>query len=61
MRAPRIAIVGGGVGGLAAAFTHHANYLLDITDQSPRSPDWLKMKNPTCAAVKREAEEDWGR
>jgi hypothetical protein len=24
-----------------------------------RSPDWLKFKNP--AAVKREAEEDWGR
>src|SRR6478672_8850447 len=22
--------------------------------------DWLKMKNPACAAVKREAEEDWG-
>ena len=27
---------------------------------SGRSPDWLKMKNPACAAVKREAEEDWG-
>jgi hypothetical protein len=26
-----------------------------------RSPDWLKMKNPSCAAVKREEEEDWGR
>jgi hypothetical protein len=26
-----------------------------------RSPDWLKMKNPACSAVKREAEEDWGR
>jgi hypothetical protein len=23
------------------------------------SPDWLKMKNPKAAAVKREAEEDW--
>ena len=23
-----------------------------------RSPDWLKMKNPACSAVKREAEED---
>ena len=22
-------------------------------------PDWLKMKNPACAAVTREAEEDW--
>jgi hypothetical protein len=26
---------------------------------SGRSPDWLKMKNPEAAAVKREAEEDW--
>jgi ATP-dependent DNA ligase len=23
--------------------------------RSGRSPDWLKMKNPACAAVKREA------
>jgi bifunctional non-homologous end joining protein LigD len=29
--------------------------------RSGRSPDWVKMKNPACAAVKREAEEDWGR
>jgi hypothetical protein len=29
--------------------------------RSGRSPDWLKMKNPACAAVKREAEEDWAR
>jgi bifunctional non-homologous end joining protein LigD len=29
--------------------------------RSGRSPDWLKMKNPACAAVKREAEEDWGK
>jgi bifunctional non-homologous end joining protein LigD len=29
--------------------------------RSGRSPDWLKMKNPACAAVTREAEEDWGR
>ena len=28
---------------------------------SGRSPDWLKMKNPACAAVKQEAEENWGR
>jgi ATP-dependent DNA ligase len=28
---------------------------------SGRSPDWVKMKNPACAAVKREEEEDWGR
>jgi hypothetical protein len=26
-----------------------------------RSPDWLEMKNPDAPAVKREAEEDWGR
>jgi len=29
--------------------------------RSGRSPDWLKMKNPATPAVKREAEEDWGR
>jgi bifunctional non-homologous end joining protein LigD len=28
---------------------------------SGRSPDWLKMKNAAHPAVKREAEEDWGR
>jgi ATP-dependent DNA ligase len=27
---------------------------------SGRSPDWLKMKNPSAPAVKREGEEDWG-
>ena len=26
-----------------------------------RSPDWLKFKNPEAPAVRREAEEDWGR
>jgi hypothetical protein len=25
------------------------------------SPDWLKMKNPSYAAVTREAEDDWAR
>ena len=29
--------------------------------RSGRSPDWLKFKNPEAAAVRREAEEDWGR
>jgi hypothetical protein len=29
--------------------------------RSARSPDWLKFKNPDAPAVKREAEEDWGR
>ena len=28
--------------------------------RSGRSPDWLKMKNPSAPAVKREAEEEWG-
>ena len=32
----------------------------DSPYRSGRSPDWLKMKNPACAAVTREAEEDWG-
>jgi ATP-dependent DNA ligase len=26
-----------------------------------RSPLWLKVKNPNAPAVKREAEEDWGK
>jgi bifunctional non-homologous end joining protein LigD len=29
--------------------------------RSGRSPAWLKFKNPNAPAVKREAEEDWGR
>jgi hypothetical protein len=29
--------------------------------KASRSQDWLKMKNPQAPAVKREAEEDWGR
>jgi bifunctional non-homologous end joining protein LigD len=33
----------------------------DSPYRSGRSPDWLKMKNPACAAMKREEEEDWGR
>jgi bifunctional non-homologous end joining protein LigD len=32
----------------------------DSAYHSGRSPDWLKMKNPDCSAVKRETEEDWG-
>jgi len=27
---------------------------------SGRSPHWLKLKNPNSAAVRREAEEEWG-
>ena len=30
----------------------------DSTYRSGRSPDWLKMKNPACEAVREEAEED---
>ena len=33
----------------------------DSPYRSGRSPDWLKSKNPACAAVKREEEEDWGK
>ena len=29
--------------------------------RSGRTTDWLKFKNPTAPAVKREAEEDWGK
>ena len=28
---------------------------------SSRPPDWLKSKNPAREAVRRDAEEDWGR
>ena len=33
----------------------------DSPYRSGRSSDWLKIKNPVCAAVKREAEEGWER
>jgi hypothetical protein len=33
----------------------------DSAYRSGRSPDWLKMKNLTCAAVRREMEEDGNR
>jgi ATP-dependent DNA ligase len=29
--------------------------------RSGRSPHWVKVKNPNAPAVKREAEEDWGK
>ena len=29
--------------------------------RSGRSPDWLKFKNPAAPAVRRKAEEDWGK
>jgi hypothetical protein len=28
---------------------------------SQRTKDWLKFKNPTAPAVRREAEEEWGK
>jgi bifunctional non-homologous end joining protein LigD len=34
---------------------------LGSTYRSGRSPHWVKVKNPKAPAVKREAEEDWGR
>jgi bifunctional non-homologous end joining protein LigD len=34
---------------------------LGSTYRSGRSPHWLKIKNPAAPAVKREAEEHWGR
>ena len=33
----------------------------DLRYRSGRSPDWLKFKNPAAPAVKREAEEEWGK
>jgi bifunctional non-homologous end joining protein LigD len=33
----------------------------DSRYRSGRSPHWIKSKNPSAPAVKREAEEDWGR
>jgi bifunctional non-homologous end joining protein LigD len=33
----------------------------DSSYRSGRSPHWIKSKNPACAAVAREAEEEWGR
>jgi len=33
----------------------------DSRYRAGRSPDWLKSKNPASAAVRREAEEDWGK
>ena len=33
----------------------------DSRYRSGRSPDWLKIKDSASEAVRREAEEDWGR
>jgi bifunctional non-homologous end joining protein LigD len=34
---------------------------LGSTYRSGRSRQWVKIKNPAAPAVRREAEEDWGR
>jgi hypothetical protein len=34
---------------------------LGSTYRRGRSPHWVKVKNPNAPAVKREAEQDWGR
>ena len=39
----------------------HASKRKGSPYRSGRSPDWLKMKNPNAPAVKREAEEEWGK
>jgi hypothetical protein len=41
------------------ALTTHLG--VDRVDFLGRTRDWLKFKNPAAPAVKREAEEDWGR
>jgi len=33
----------------------------DLDRTGGRSPHWIKVKNPNAPAVKREAEEDWGK
>jgi hypothetical protein len=41
----------------------HGNTMIALImrDGSGRSAHWVKVKNPKAPAVKREAEEDWGR
>ena len=65
-----LSIGGGPLVSLATATNAHACKLglegivskrRDLRYRSGRSPDWLKSKNPDAPAVKREAEEDWGR
>jgi bifunctional non-homologous end joining protein LigD len=54
---------------LAAAADEACNWVckgivskrLGSSYRSGRSPHWIKVKNPNAPAVKREAEEDWGR
>jgi hypothetical protein len=46
--------------GVPGASLARTSWPEDSTYRSGRSPDWLKIKNPTHDAVRREAEEDWG-
>jgi hypothetical protein len=55
MRKSWLFIVAGVLAGTAGAGAVPSPY------RSGRSRDWLKLKNPDAPAVKREAEEDWGR
>jgi DnaJ-domain-containing protein 1 len=41
--------------------TLNAAYAEAMRDKRSRSRDWINMRNPNGPAVKREAEEDWGR
>jgi hypothetical protein len=45
----------------AAAPANIVSKRLGSRYRSGRSKDWLKFKNPNAPAVKREAEEDWGK
>ena len=55
-------------GGVETVFRHACKMGLegivskqkDSLYRSGRSPDWLKMKNASPPAVKREEEEEWG-
>jgi hypothetical protein len=40
---------------------HRVSKRLGSIYRSGRSKDWLKFKNPSAPAVKRQAEEDWGK
>jgi hypothetical protein len=44
-----------------AATVPNSNRAVYLSASPAARPDWLKMKNPAAPAVKREAEEDWGR
>jgi hypothetical protein len=47
--------------GVPNLFGSKNDRLLGSAYRSGRSRHWIKSKNPTAPAVKREAEEDWTR